>query len=81
MDVLFKGGAEFGDGAFEIVRRFCSESFDAEVTNTNFCIAGHSVVCPTEISEGNTAKCVRRKPYAASRREKAGMRASATFRK
>ena len=63
MDVLFKGGAEFGDGAFEIVRRFCSESFGAEVANTNFCIAGHSVVCSTEISEGNTAKCVRRKPY------------------
>jgi hypothetical protein len=50
--VLFKGGAEFGDGAFEIARRFCSESFGAEVANTNFCIAGHSVVCPTGISEG-----------------------------
>jgi hypothetical protein len=64
MDVLFEGGAEFGDGAFEIVRRFCSESFGAEVANTNFCVTGHSVVCATKILEGNTGKSVRRKPYA-----------------
>ena len=44
MDVLFKGSAEFGDGAFEIVRGICSESFGAEVANTNFCVARHSVV-------------------------------------
>jgi len=40
MDMLYKGGAEFSDCAFEMVRRLCNESFGAEVANANFRVAG-----------------------------------------
>ena len=80
MDVPYKGDAEFSDCALEIVRRLCSESLGAEVAKANFRVAGHSVVCPTEISEGNTAKCVRRKACVPIARGSAGIKANATFR-
>jgi hypothetical protein len=41
MNVFLKGDAQFHDNPLDIVRRLCSESFGAEVPNTNFCVARH----------------------------------------
>jgi hypothetical protein len=41
MNVFLKGGAEFSDNSFELVRRRCSEKLGAEVPNRSLCVARH----------------------------------------